>query len=118
MEQNIIIAEKWFAAFNEHNLEKLLELYDDSAEHYSPKLKIHQPQTNGIIKGKSQLKSWWQDAFTRLPNLYYQVLTITANSKQVFLEYIRQTPNEDDLQVGEVLVIKQGKIVASRVYHS
>jgi hypothetical protein len=34
------IAFKWFDAFNNHQLEQLLSLYDDDAEHYSPKLKI------------------------------------------------------------------------------
>jgi hypothetical protein len=34
------------------------------------------------------------------------------------MEYIRQTPGEIDLRVGEVLIIKDGKITASRVYHS
>jgi predicted SnoaL-like aldol condensation-catalyzing enzyme len=112
------IATQWFKAFNNHNLEALLNLYDDNAEHYSPKLKIHQPNTNGLIIGKNALRNWWADAFSRLPNLHYKVLKLTADEEQVFMEYIRQTPNEPDMQVGEVLIIKDGKIVASRVYHS
>jgi len=66
-EQNKQIALKWFAAFNEHNLENLLSLYDDNAQHYSPKLKMRQPETKGFIKGKDALRSWWKDAFDRLP---------------------------------------------------
>ncbi|MFM2224855.1 MAG: hypothetical protein RJA07_1057 [Bacteroidota bacterium] len=112
------IANQWFEAFNQHDLEKLLSLYDDNAEHYSPKLKIHQPETNGLIKGKNALRNWWADAFNRLPNLHYEVLKLTADDEQVFMEYIRQTPNEPDLRVGEVLIIEDGKIIASRVYHS
>jgi hypothetical protein len=34
------------------------------------------------------------------------------------MEYIRTTPNEQDLRVGEVLKLKDEKIMASRVYHS
>ena len=112
------IALQWFAAFNEHNLEKLIALYDRNAAHYSPKLKIHQPETNGFIKGKDALSNWWADAFHRLPKLHYEVLRLTAEDGIVFMEYIRQTPGEEDLRVGEVLEIKEGKIVASRVYHS
>ena len=41
-----------------------------------------------------------------------------ADDEQVFMEYIRKTPGEEDLRVGEVLTIKEGKIIASRVYHS
>ena len=112
------IANQWFEAFNQHDLKKLLSLYDDNAEHYSPKLKLHQPETNGLIKGKNTLRNWWADAFNRLPNLHYEVLKLTADDEQIFMEYIRQTPNEPDLRVGEVLVIVNDKIIASRVYHS
>jgi predicted SnoaL-like aldol condensation-catalyzing enzyme len=112
------IANQWFEAFNQHNIEMLLDLYHNDAEHYSPKLKIHQPNTNGYIKGKDALRTWWTDAFMRLPNLKYHVIKLTADHEQVFMEYIRETPGEPDLRVGEVLIIKDGKIVASRVYHS
>ena len=116
-QQNKEIATKWFAAFNEHNLENLLSLYSETAEHFSPKLKIRQPETNGLIKGKSALCSWWQDSFNRLPTLNYGVKKLTADDEQVFMEYVRHVKGEEDLNVGEVLEIKNGLIVASRVYH-
>ncbi len=118
MNNNQEIAHQWFAAFNKHDLEKLLALYDDEAQHFSPKLKVRQPATNGYISGKEALGSWWQDAFDRLPTLQYDVLTITANEERVFMEYIRRVDGEADMQVGEVLEIQDGLIVASRVYHS
>ena len=111
------IATKWFAAFNEHALENLLALYSDDAKHFSPKLKIRQPESNGLVVGKDALRAWWKDAFERLPQLHYEVTTLTANNARVFMEYIRQVPGEDDMLIAEVLDIEAGKIVASRVYH-
>lgn len=111
------IALTWFEAFNEHNLEKLLSLYDENAQHYSPKLKIRQPETQGLIKGKDALRAWWKDAFDRLPSLQYEVIKLTADEQQVFMEYIRHVNGEEDLSVGEVLEINNGLIVFSRVYH-
>lgn len=111
------IAIQWFEAFNKHDIDMLLNLYHQDAEHYSPKLKIHQPETNGLIKGKAALRTWWTDAFNRLPQLHYKIIKLTADEEQVFMEYIRQTPGEADLKVGEVLEINNGKIIASRVYH-
>ncbi len=116
-EQNKNIATKWFAAFNEHSLENLLSLYSETAEHFSPKLKIRQPETNGLIKGKPALRAWWKDAFDRLLTLNYEVKKLTADEEQVFMDYIRHVKGEEDLRVGEVLEIKNGLIVASRVYH-
>jgi predicted SnoaL-like aldol condensation-catalyzing enzyme len=115
--QNKNIAIQWFKAFNAHHLENLLSLYDDLAEHYSPKLKMRMPETLGLIKGKTALRNWWQDAFDRLPSLKYEVVKLTADEEQVFMEYIRYVDGEEDLKVGEVLEIKNGLIIASRVYH-
>jgi len=111
------IAFKWFDAFNKKELEKLLSLYDDEAQHFSPKLKIRQPQTNGLIIGKEAMRVWWQDAFDRLPSLHYKVTSLTANGDRVFMEYTRQVTNEEDMLVAEVLEVRDGKIIASRVYH-
>jgi hypothetical protein len=114
---NATIALRWFAAFNAHDLEALLALYADDARHYSPKLKVRQPETNGLISGKASLRAWWRDAFYRLPSLRYEVVKLTADDEQVFMEYIRHVEGEEDLRVGEVLEIRDGLIVASRVYH-
>jgi len=112
------IAERWIDAFNRHDLESLLSLYHEDAEHYSPKLKVRQPETKGYIKGKAALRSWWKDAFDRLPSLHYHLLDLTPFHNRVFMEYLRKAKGEDDLQVGEVLVIRDGLIISSRVYHS
>ena len=116
-QKNLSVAHSWFEAFNSHNLEKLLSLYDEDAEHFSPKLKIRHPETNGLVTGKSALRIWWQEAFDRLPTLNYKVTSLTANDDRVFMEYIRTVANEEDMLVAEVLEIKEQVIVASRVYH-
>ena len=116
-QENTHIAHHWFAAFNAHDLEALLALYAEDAQHYSPKLKLRQPDTKGLIKGKEALRAWWRDAFDRLPTLRYEVVKLTSDDEQVFMEYIRHVAGEEDLRVGEVLEIRDGSIVASRVYH-
>ena len=117
MLENEAIEKKWFEAFNSHNLDDLLYLYNEAATHFSPKLKIRKPETNGLIKGKSELRIWWNDAFERLPTLYYKMTSLTSNNNRVFMEYIRQVEDEADMLVAEVLEIEAGKIVFSRVYH-
>ncbi len=116
-EKNLSIAHAWFEAFNSHNLEKLLSLYDDDATHFSPKLKIKHPETNGYVKGKEALRTWWQEAFQNIPSLHYKVTSLTANSDRVFMEYVRMVSGENDMLVAEVLEIKENKIILSRVYH-
>ena len=116
-QKNEAIANAWFDAFNAHDLERLLSLYHDDAQHFSPKLKIRQPETNGLVTGKPALRAWWKDALERLPTLHYTPTTLTANNERVFMEYIREVAGEPNMNVAEVLEIKDGLITASRVYH-
>ena len=111
------IAKNWFAAFNEHNLDQLLALYDDDARHYSPKLKMRHPETRGLITGKKALREWWQDAFNRLPSLRYEVVRLTPFHDRVFMEYVRHVNGEEDMIVGEMLEVRSDLIIASSVFH-
>ncbi|MEO5942296.1 MAG: nuclear transport factor 2 family protein [Ferruginibacter sp.] len=117
LENNNAIAEKWINAFNVHDLKKLLLLYAEDATHYSPKLKIKQPHTNGWIKGKTALKDWWADAFNCIPSLQYKLKNIIVDDKQLLMEYMRKADNEPEMMVAEILEIQDGLIVGSRVYH-
>jgi hypothetical protein len=116
-EMNKQIALRWFGAFNTHHLENLLALYHNDAQHYSPKLKLRHPDSKGLITGKEALRDWWQDSFNRLPSLRYEMLGLTADKTQVFMEYLRHVDGEEDLRVAELLIIQDDKIIASRVYH-
>ncbi len=113
----ISIARQWFDAFNEHNLEKLLALYHDKAQHHSPKLKARNPETKGIIIGKDALRAWWKDSFDRLPSLKYIPQRFIADHSSIFMEYSRLVEGEEVLLVGETLEIKERLIIASRVFH-
>lgn len=113
----VALANAWLDAFNRQDLETLLSLYDNDAEHYSPKLKLRQPETLGYIKGKKALRTWWRDAFNRLPTLRYELVRLTPFENRVFMEYLRHAAGEQDLYVGEMLELRDGLIIASAVFH-
>lgn len=111
------IAEAWLAAFEARDLDALLALYADDATHTSPKIRTLHPETGGKLVGKAAMRTWWADAFVRLPGLRYIKTSITADSEAVFLEYLRRVPGEADMPIAEVFEIRAGYIVASRVFH-
>jgi len=78
---------------------------------------VRHPETQGLIMGKTSLRTWWQDAFKRLPSLHYEVQRLTPYEDRVFMEYVRQVQGEEDLCVGEMLEVKNGLIVQSTVFH-
>jgi ADP-ribose pyrophosphatase YjhB (NUDIX family) len=120
------LAHAWVAAFNRGDLDALLALYVDDADHYSPKLRARRPETEGHVRGKAALREWWADSFARLPGLAYVTRRVTSERDaprerpgdgRLFLEYDRQLPGEETLAVGELFVCREGRIVESRVYH-
>jgi ketosteroid isomerase-like protein len=113
----LALARRWLGCFATHDLDTLVGLYAADARHTSPKLRVQRPETGGFLLGREALRGWWRDAFTRLPELRYEETSLTADGDRVFMEYTRRVPGEPDLPVAEVLEVRDGLIVASRVYH-
>lgn len=111
------IAERWLACFEARDLDGLLALYADDSTHTSPKIRVRHPETGGLLHGKAAMRAWWQDSFDRLPSMRYEPTKLTADGDRVFMEYIRHVDGEPDMPIAEVLECKNGKIVASRVFH-
>jgi ketosteroid isomerase-like protein len=112
-----VIARGWLACFEARDLDGLLALYADDATHTSPKIRVRHPDTGGLLRGKPAMRAWWQDSFDRLPSMRYIPTALTADTERVFMEYVRKVDGEPDMPVAEVLEVKDGKIIASRVFH-
>ncbi len=115
--QNLVLARAWLRAFNARDLDALVGLYDADATHTSPKLRVANPASGGCIRGTAALRAWWHDAFARLASLRYEEQTLTADDARALLEYVRHVDGEPPLPVAEVFEVRNGRIVASRVYH-
>src|SRR6476659_4804485 len=106
------IAERWLAAFNAYDVDALVELYAEDATHTSPKIRALHPETDGELRGRAALASWWRDANARLPGLRYVATAITADAERAVLEYVRHAPDAPPATVAEVFEVRGGKIVA------
>ena len=95
----------------------LLALYADDATHTSPKIRERHPETGGKLRRQGRDAAWWADSFARLPSLRYIPTSITAGPDSVLLEYVRRVDGEPDLPIAEVFDVRDGYIVASRVFH-
>jgi 8-oxo-dGTP pyrophosphatase MutT (NUDIX family) len=113
----VLVAEDWLRFFNGRQLDALLGLYDDDAVHTSPKLREQQPHTGGQVRGKAALRSWWQGAFDRLPDLHYDMRAVTAAKDRVFLEYTRTVAGQAPMVVAELFILRHGRIIESHVFH-
>ena len=116
-ERNLAVARAWLQAFNAHDVDALVALYAPGATHTSPKIRALHPETGGRLVGAGALSAWWRDANARIPGLRYEPTALTANEDRVLVEYLRHAPGEPAMPVAEAFDIRDGQIVASRVYH-
>lgn len=111
------IAHLWLTAFNAHDVPAMVSLYAEGATHSSPKIRALHPDSHGKLIGHAALAKWWTDSNARLPNLHYELVSMTADAHRVVIEYLRHSANEPPMPVSECFDITNGKITASRVYH-
>lgn len=109
------VASAWFAAFNKHDINALLCLYEENARHFSPRLVVSKPETGGYISGKAALHEWWTGAFQDIPTLQYAVIEIKVEGDNAKMKYKRTAAGQKDSIISETLTIKDGKIVSSSV---
>lgn len=115
------LARDWFEAFNARDLERLVGLHTEDAQHYSPKLAAKHPETRGIIRGREALRQWWQDAFNTIEGLRYDIKHITAQTNRVIVEYTRLANGDQKMSVAEAYEVTRVsgalRIKLSMVYH-
>lgn len=113
----VALAHAWLDAFNAHDVLALVALYTDDCTHTSPKIRALHPDTGGKLVGKAALTRWWSEAIERLPQLRYEATAIVGDASRVVIEYLRHVPGEPTMPVSESFDVRDGRIVASRVYH-
>jgi 8-oxo-dGTP pyrophosphatase MutT (NUDIX family)/ketosteroid isomerase-like protein len=111
----LTVARRWLDAARARDVDALVGLYAEDAVHRSPKLRAKVP--SGQIGGRVALRAYWTGVFARLPQLSYTLRALIADGDRVTIEYLREVPGEPPLEVAEVLDVKAGQIVASRVFH-
>jgi hypothetical protein len=96
----IALGKAWIAAWNSHDLERILALYADDAEMTSDGIVRLGFTVQGSVRGKANLRAYWSKALALLPNLYFEpagfftspnsiVVHYTNDRGQAICEYLR-----------------------------
>ncbi len=65
------LAERWYAAWNAHDIEAILALYHDEIEFASPYAAALGFSADGIVHGKTMLRVYFERALSRAPELRF-----------------------------------------------
>jgi hypothetical protein len=80
-------AQEWIAAWNAHDLERVLSHYTDDFEMSSPFIAALSGEPSGTLKGKTQVGAYWQDALKRIPDLRFELLDVFTCVNSITIYY-------------------------------
>ena len=80
-------AGEWIAAWNAHDMERILAHYTDDFEMSSPVIVELMGEPSGTLKGKAAIRDYWSRALARLPDLRFELLEVYAGAASVVIHY-------------------------------
>jgi len=87
MSDNARFASEWIQAWNAHDLEAILEHYDESIVFTSPFVQQWGDQNDGTLKGKAALRLYFDSALKRFDNLHFELISVFSGAQSVVLYY-------------------------------
>jgi hypothetical protein len=82
-------AEEWIAAWNAHDLPRILSHYTDDFEMTSPKIVQIAGEPSGRLTGKAAIGAYWAKALQRAPDLHFDLIAVLHGVDSVVLHYRR-----------------------------
>jgi len=109
-------AAEWIAAWNAHDLERVLSHYSDDFEMRSPLIIELMGIAGGTLKGKSAVRPYWMKGLAAYPSLQFELHCVLIGVDTIAL-YYRSTPK--NRMVVEVLKFSdRGQIVSGSALYA
>lgn len=80
-------AADWIDSWNSHNLERILEHYDDDFEMSSPYIPKIAGEPSGTLRGKAAIAAYWDKALQLIPDLHFELITTLVGVDSVTIYY-------------------------------
>lgn len=108
------LAREWVAAWNAHDLERVLALYAEESSMASPYIRAMGLSETGRLHGKDALRGYWGKALPNHPNLHFDLNGVFVGPDSVVIQY----RNERGADVCEYLRVGgDGTIVEGAAHH-
>jgi ketosteroid isomerase-like protein len=106
-------AGSWVAAWNAHDLARILDHYTDDFEMTSPYIVQFTGEPSGTLRGKAAVGAYWQKALEKFPNLHFEALHVLSSPGSVTLVY---RSNRSGL-AAEVFFVNPAGLISRAVAH-
>jgi len=108
------LGREWIAAWNSHDLERVLSLYAEDSEMTSDKIPVFGFDPSGTLRGKDKIRAYWGTALKQLPNLHFDLIDTYVSPDSIVVFY----QNERGAKICEYLRLDaEGKIKQGSANH-
>jgi len=108
------LGRQWIAAWNSHDLERVLALYAEDSEMTSDKIPALGFDSSGTLRGKAGIRAYWAKALQLLPDLQFTLIDTYVSPDSIVVFY----QNERGAKICEYLRLNaEGKIIQGSANH-
>jgi ketosteroid isomerase-like protein len=109
------LAPDWIAAWNSHDLDRVLEFYTDDFEMSSPHIVSIVGEPSGTLQSKAAVRAYWEKALTLFPDLRFTLETLYTGANSALICYTNQAGR----RCGEMLFFNdEGKCFRSAAHYA
>jgi len=80
-------AAEWVAAWNSHDLERILGHYTDDFEMRSPLIVERGFSPSGVLRGKAAIRPYWSAGLAATPPIRFELLDVFAGVDSIVIHY-------------------------------
>jgi len=80
-------ANEWIESWNSHDLDRILLHYNENFEITTPMIKIELGIETETLKGKEEIRNYWEAAFKKLPDLHFELKDVTVSVESIAVYY-------------------------------
>jgi len=80
-------ATEWIAAWNNHDLDRILAHYADDFEMSSPIIAQVAGEPSGKLKGKKAVGAYWSSGLKLIPDLHFELVSTLVGAGSITLYY-------------------------------
>ncbi len=81
------LGRQWIAAWNSHDLERVLALYAEDFEMTSDRIPALGFDCSGTLRGKANIRAYWAKALTLIPNLQFELIDTYVSPDSIVVFY-------------------------------
>ena len=115
-ERALEFAKEWIDAWNAHDLNQILSHYSDDFEMTSPRIVQMMNEPTGILKGKKNVRKYWEKSLDISPNLRFELIEVLIGADSLVIYYHNVTRNKI---AAEVFILgSDGQLIKSMAHYN